>query len=665
VKRRAFVLIGPALVALLAATAAYAPALYADRQLAGRDLLTLYYPLFRHVSAAWAGEASFQRDPLRGAGQAVLPDPLAAVCYPPGAACWAGLPFDPAFKLYFLLHTALLGAGAASLARALGASSRGACLAAVAGALAGPVLSACRTPNLLAATAWSGFVLSAFVQLRHGGVRARRAAAGAALGAALMILAGGAEILLLLALVVAVAVPAAARQPRRILRGYAAIGGATALGVLLASVHLVPFKLWLPETLRGTIASQGTIPLEEATRWSLHPLRLLETVVPVISPSTLAPWRPGFYESVYASFQPFGKPLHASVHLGLPVVILALLGARRSRRALGVALGGLVWLAIALRVGDSTPGWEALRALAPPLFGTWRYPVKTLLPLSVIVAALAGVGLRRVPEVKQVAVCVATCLLLVATPLVDRDVIPTLPLSAFQTPPGPAAKILAHEATRDGAPGRYLRLHRIESPPGAEFAEIRQAHLDELRENLPALHGIEGLLSYGPFANRRLDPYLLSIRRDAPEFFDRERLRQDACVAYVLDAEGLHTVEPAPRVQLEEGQGEVTLTRLEADRVEVRVDLRTPGRVYVAEGFDAAWRAWTLPEHPAAGAAARAPVALEEGRGLGIRAALPAGRYRLVLSYRARGVWTGLGLTLLGLVVVAGLWLRREPSAQT
>ena len=659
--RRVVGWLAPLLVAVLAALAAYAPALAPQRQLAGRDLLTLYYPLFQHVAQAWHGEASFQRDPLRGLGQPIYPDPLAQVTYPPAAALWIGVPFPLAFKLYFLLHTALLGLGAAALARALGASTRGACLAAVAATLAGPTLSACRTPNLLAAAAWSGFALAGFVHAQRAGRAGRRAAVGAAFACALMILAGGATYLILLALLVGVAVPVGAGRPRAVLRGYAVIGAAACLGVALAAVHLVPFKLWFPETVRGQIAAQGSIPLAEATQWSLHPLRLLEVLVPGLSPHTLAASRPGWYEPVYASFQPYGKPLHASVHLGLPVVVLAGLGARRSRWAAGFAVGGLLWLLIALRIGGHTPGWELLRELAPPLFGAWRYPGKTLLPLAVVVAALAGVGLSRLPAPRRVGVCVLSLLLLIAAPTIDADVIPTLPQSVYVSRPQPAAAILAAEAERDGPPARYLRLVRIETAPTDDFAMIRHAHLSELRENLNALWGIPAYLSYGPFANHRLDAYLMRHRRPAPEFFDREALRTDACVGWILSADGLHDAPPPPRAQRVGGRGWLRLARADPERIEVEVELESPGELYLAEVFDPAWQAHTEPLHPAARAAEGGPqpLALHEARGLGIGAALPAGTYRVVLRYRTRGVWRGIGISLVALLVAGVVWLWR------
>ncbi|MBX3470089.1 MAG: hypothetical protein KF878_24705 [Planctomycetes bacterium] len=116
---------GPAAVALVLALAAYAPALHPERRLAGRDLLVLFEPLHRRVAEAWREGRLPERDPYRGCGTPTVPDPLAQVLYPP-ALLRAALPFDLGWALWFPLHAALAGAGAAHLARRLGASPRAA-----------------------------------------------------------------------------------------------------------------------------------------------------------------------------------------------------------------------------------------------------------------------------------------------------------------------------------------------------------------------------------------------------------------------------------------------------------------------------------------------------------------------------------------------------------
>lgn len=645
---------GPTLVALVLALAAYAPALRPDQRLAGRDLLILFEPLHRRVAEAWREGRVIERDATRGCGTPTIPDPLAQVLYPP-ALVRAALPFELGFPLWFVLHAALAGAGAARLARGLGASPRGACLAAAGGALAGPLLSACRTPNLLAGAAWTPWALAGFVDLLGAGPKAR-AAALSALAVGMTVLAGGVPILVLLAPGVGVLLLTVARdRPRDLARGAARVGAATALGAALAGAHLVPFTRFLHETPRAS-----GIGLEAASRWSMHPLRLVELVVPGLTPQTSDAW----FTLLRRSFQPFDGPLHNSVHLGLPIVLLALVALRRARgdrRALGLGVACALWLVIAL--GSYTPLFAPLRAL--PLFDDWRFPEKGLLPLAVVLPALAGLGLRALAPRARLAAFAATVALLLVGALADPTVLSTLPRSMVDVS-DLAREVHAAEAARPSpdAPGRYLRVARprfdrlaVERARDAseKGAIIRASHLAVLHEDLPGRFGVDALLAYGPMINRRLEPYLqTTVLRDGdgrPLGLDLARLADEACVAHVLtdDLRLVHQAVP-PRARLVEGRGAARTLAHGAERVEVEVDLETPGRLYVAEGFFPGWQATS-----STGAA----LAVEPAHGAFLSVALPPGRYQVTLAYRTPGLALGAGVSALALVVLVGLSLRR------
>jgi hypothetical protein len=689
---------GPAVVALALALAAYAPGLHPDRRLAGRDLLLLFEPLHRRVAAAWREGRVIERDATRGCGTPTLPDPLAQVFYPP-ALVRAALPFELGWALWFPLHAALAGAGAARLARALGASPRGACLAAAGGALAGPLLSACRTPNLLAGAAWTPWALAGFVELATGtkgrasapppgptgssgpgkdvvgvgggalarllsgarertgsGRRQARAAALSALAVGMIVLAGGVPILVLLAPGVGALLLAMAwDRPADLARGAARVAGATALGAALAGVHLVPFTRFLRETPRASGLS-----LEAASQWSMHPLRAVEFLVPGLTPQTSDAW----FTLLRRSFHPFEAPLHNSVHLGAPIVLLAamaLLRARADRRVLGLGLACALWLVVAL--GAYTPLFAPLRAL--PLFGDWRFPEKGLLPLAVVLPALAGLGLRALAPHARMAAFTATVVLLLAGTLADPTVVATLP-RALVDGSGVARDVLAAEAARPapGAPGRYLRVARSrwsrqameQAPDAAAKVElIRASQVEVLQEDLPGRFGIDALVAYGPMVNKRLGPYLetTALRDEAGHVvgFDLPRLADEACVAHVLqdDLRLVHQAVPS-RARLVEGRGRVRTLSHGPERLEVAVDLETPGRLYVAEGFFPGWQATT-----STGAA----LEVEPAKGLFLSVALPAGTYQLTLVYRTPGLALGAGVSALALVLLAGLYLRR------
>ncbi|MCO5167706.1 MAG: YfhO family protein [Planctomycetes bacterium] len=633
---------GPAAVALVLALAAYAPALHPDRRLAGRDLLVLFEPLHRRVAGTLREGRLPERDPFRGCGTPLVPDPLAQVLYPP-ALLRTALPFDLGWALWFPLHSALAGAGAAHLARRLGATPRGACLAAAGAALAGPVLSACRTPNLLAGAAWAPWVLAAFVDLARAWHP--RAAALGALAVGMTALAGGAPVLVLLSPGVGVLLLALTwRRWRDLPLATTRVGLVTALGAALAGAHLLPFVLFLPETPRA----EG-ISLLDAAQWSMHPLRLLEALVPGVTPQTSDVLR----RLIQRSFGPFGAPLHPSVHLALPVVALAL--AARGRAALGLGLACLLWTGIAL--GAYTPLFALLRGL--PLFGAWRYPEKGILLVAVVLPALAGLGLRALPRVLRLPTFALAAALLLATPLVDGTVLFTLPRAAVDVPPPVARRVLEAET-----PGRFVRLQPVDADEAAlaraadaveRMAVVRRAHIDALQEDLPGRWGIEAFVAYGPIINRRLAPYVRDavLRGANGEVvdLDLDRLADDACVTHALLRDGrLVRRGVPPRARLVEGRGDTHIAAQDAARLEVEVDLATPGRLYVAEGYFPGWRA-----RLASGEA----LPVEEARIAFMGVPLPAGQHRVVLEYRTPGLAAGAALSAAALVALALLLRRR------
>lgn len=667
-RRPPWVALGPSIVALALGAVAFGPALGPERQVGGRDAFLLYYPMFRKVAEAQRALELPARDPTRGCGAPLWADPLSQVAYPPSLVR-AVLPFDLGFALWYVLHAGLAGAGAAALARRLGASSRGACLAAAGAALSGPLLSNSRCPNLLAGAAWVGFALAAFVDLLEG----RRLARAAALGAAaigLMLLAGGVEVVMTLgvglgALLIHRLVTGAGA--RVTLLGALRVAGATALGAALAAPHLLPVKLWLAETPR-----RDAIPFADASQWSEHPLRLVEAVVPWFAPATVPEWS----RLISGSWGRLGAPLHDGVHVGLVVVLLAGLAIARAvaprpkegslagDRWLGpLSTAGAAWLLIAFgrHAGDETSPFALLRHL--PLFDQWRYPGKAVLPLCVLLPALAGVGLTRLAPRWR---CAAFGAALVTLILGARQpgVVFTVPQAWYHEPPAVAKQVLAAEADRPAGtpPGRYMRLVAPAAPSGTDPWTVRGLHRDLLLEDLPGLYGLHDWTAYGPFVNRRLGPWLqtvAAVTSHGPRF-DLPRIADDAGVGHLLMPAVPPGVDPAlavpvegpgrvvhqtapPRVRLIAGSGGLVVLRHEATTIELRARLDTPGRVYVSEAFDPGWRATRD----------GAPLPLVEARIAFMAFDLPAGASDVRLEFHVPGLRLGLAIGFAALGVLA------------
>jgi hypothetical protein len=176
------------------------------------------------------------------------------------------------------------------------------------------------------------------------------------------------------------------RAPRGQRRGaLLALALASAAALPLAALSELPAMYLLADSGRA-----HGIPLADATIWSLHPLRLVEWVWPFALGHGL---RGG--QGLASLFAATGgghleAGWSASLHVGLPGVILASLGWRRWRAALVIAAAFLI-----LALGRFTPLYAAFRTIFP-LEQFVRYPEKYVVIPVLVCAVLASFGATRV-----------------------------------------------------------------------------------------------------------------------------------------------------------------------------------------------------------------------------------------------------------------------------
>jgi hypothetical protein len=266
--------------------------------------------------------------------------------------------------------------GAHAFARTLGATAGPAAMGAISFALSGWVLSA--GDNLVflagaASLAWMAAAARLAGEGRPWGVAALGlATAGAALAGDAQALAVG--------LVASVLLAADARGGRGLGRALAGV----ALGLALGGVQLVPEWVHLWRTARGDASA-----FADRERWAFSPWRLVE----LASPGFFARFDlPG--AAVYRAFAGRGDrtlPFAHSVHVGAPVLALAVLGVRRRG---GPALAALavasLWLALGHHAGAD---WLAGNI---PIWARFRYSEKLIGPFTLFVSALAALGAERV-----------------------------------------------------------------------------------------------------------------------------------------------------------------------------------------------------------------------------------------------------------------------------
>jgi hypothetical protein len=372
-------------------------------------------------------------NPWLSFGVPLLADANAQVLYP---ATWLH-PFFAPSSLHgplVVAHVFLSAAGSFLLFRRLGLSVAAAFAGAACWVASGPLLSLVYVFNMLCASALLPWVLLATERALDAPGIARSTAWGAAL--AVQLFAGSPDLALLTGLACAALVVRRLVAPAEASRRALALtaGLAFAISAALGAVQWVPaLELARASARWGSGAAGGSY-------WSLHPLSLIEGLVPV------ALWRlpltEGWREALFEARVPF---LH-SHYLGLPVVLLTgvgLVAGGPYRRFFGAA--GILTLLFAL--GRFTPAHAVLVALLPPL-GLLRFPEKAAVITAFAAAFLAGAGVdvlaRPRPRATALLGAAAACVL-AALAVVASLVFRSWPWTAFL---GPAASLAGPDLDR-------------------------------------------------------------------------------------------------------------------------------------------------------------------------------------------------------------------------
>lgn len=358
----------------------FAPALLTEGQFLFRDAGRMHHPVKRWLAAELRRGHLPEWNPFGGLGVPVVAGAVDAPLHPLNAL-FVLLPFEAAFKGFILLSVLAAGLGAAAWGRRLGLGTPGAAAAGLAFLLSGFVVSSTDNPTYLATLAAAPWFLTA----AHAA--SARGGPGRLLLVALasFVMAAGGDpmgwgvavgLSALQAPLVATGVP----LTRRILRA----GGLCAVALLAAAPVLLPVLLWIPQSSRGADFAAG-----EYERWNLHPLRLLELVVPHLMRGKTGSVYVGVHH-VYAGNAYTTVPWVLSLYAGAASVALAVLGARRNRRALLLAVGAVLfaWMAMGPNAGFG----QLARHL--PLLSSLRFWEKLGVWITLLLAVAAGFGVE-------------------------------------------------------------------------------------------------------------------------------------------------------------------------------------------------------------------------------------------------------------------------------
>jgi hypothetical protein len=356
----------------------FAPAVFTSLAFYERDILGYWYPGIEAFQRAVREGVPPLWNPYLGFGAPQLADASLQLAYPP---TWLSflMPKEEYYKLFVLLHSLLAGLGVHAYALRLGGSRFAAVLSGCAFAACGPLVSSVSLFHHFAGAAWMPAVLAALEAVLGG---RRGAWLGLGTAGAFQVLAGSGDLCLMTAMagVLRLACHLAANRSRLRKEAVPVASSLFRAGVLAAAIAAVQWMTTVEVTLSSTRLAQ---PHTTSTYWSVHPLALLDLVVPRLLADF--PMTPSLRAEVFES----RGPLLRSLYLGIPLLSLAAVGAfRRGARAAALGLAALFFLLCAL--GRHTPFYALL--LHVPGVGVLRYPVKYTLAFALVVAVLGGLG---------------------------------------------------------------------------------------------------------------------------------------------------------------------------------------------------------------------------------------------------------------------------------
>jgi hypothetical protein len=344
-----------------------------------RDIHLVWHPQVEGFVRAIAGLSWPTWDPSPAFGQPLLADPGAMVLYPP---TWLNLVVRPwvYYTLFAAGHLLFAALGMRWLARLLGLEPMASLAAALLWAMSGPYVSMVDLWHHYAGGSWMPWVVGAALRALAGG---RREVALLALALGAQVLAGSADmcamtLLLAAGLGAAVHLRTSPLFSRKTSTALARGAAGVLLGLGLSAV------LWMSALEVVSRAARAELPSSMRTYWSLHPVVLVETLLPGLLSSL--PLRRDLALALFQSREPFLSSLYLGVST-LPLVVVA----ASSRRPLSRVLLGALLLAGLVALGSHTPVYGALTTLVPPL-RILRYPVKAMVVVAFSWALLGGLG---------------------------------------------------------------------------------------------------------------------------------------------------------------------------------------------------------------------------------------------------------------------------------
>ncbi len=297
--------------------------------------------------------------------------------------------FGLAHRLYILAHYPFAAATMYLFLRGRDLDRGPALLGGLAFALSGYMISQHSIVRMVPGAAWAPLAFYCMDRALRGRVL-WAALAGAVM--AIQVIAGDPLTALVTASVFAILALGSSIQRGRLVHGLSSVVLAGTSSLLLSAVQVIPTT----EILKMTPRTRG-LSLGESSTFSFHPARLLE----IIWPTPFGAYWPdasywGYFTINYETVG-INHPWSLTLYLGLPLIILFVIGVLSSRHRWKWAVGALALVFLLLALGHHTPVYSWFHAVIP-VFNWFRYPAKYMGWFTGFAVVGAALGLERLDE---------------------------------------------------------------------------------------------------------------------------------------------------------------------------------------------------------------------------------------------------------------------------
>jgi hypothetical protein len=362
---------------LLCITALYfSPVVFSSKTFASRDMYAFYYPRQFFAAECIKSGSLPLWNPHLASGVPFLANLQSSVFYPLNLMYYI-LPFATGFKYFIVLHYFLAGLWMFLLMRHWKYEAYSCMVAAIVFMLGGYMISILDNVSFLTAAVWLPLIVLLYDLFLKEKKRIYLAFTGVVIG--LQILGGDASCYVLSTFLFIGAYHLYCLRVDHY-RGFGVKAGSLSylplvwiIGILLSAIVLIPFAEYVYYSTR-----MGGFGYEELTKWSYHPLELLQLLVPYVFGSTvpMSRW--------------FGQYWLDTFYLGVLPLLLVAFSFWWSKSGMKYFLIGVVVCSLLMACGKYTPFFSVIRYV--PGVNMIHYPVKYLFLAGFVLSILSGMG---------------------------------------------------------------------------------------------------------------------------------------------------------------------------------------------------------------------------------------------------------------------------------